>query len=403
MVLRSFRTGRRLGVWSLTLAFCLASTGIGHTRYLFWPNYGPMWNSYPPFRFEHNHSHKRPAPTEGAQSKIAARGPLQIIISIADQRISLYENGALIVHSSVSTGIPAHPTPLGIFSVISKQRWHRSNIYSAAPMPYMQRITWSGIALHAGELPGHPASHGCIRLHYDFAIQLWHLTKRGTRVIIAQSEVEPIEVTSPHLFAPKPNIASGPPTTAVDAAPKAMAEPVKAAAATAEANLESKPLDGVQAPDAHGSAPQKRQQISVFVSRKEGRLYVRKGFAPLFDAPVTIRDPERRLGTHVFTAMAFDPEDLVVRWTVVSLPEGSSEGEDKRVARRVPAKSAMKPAAIVRTPDHAIAALDRIEIPNSAIDRIFELLTPGSSLIVSDQGISNETGPDTDFIVLTPK
>jgi len=162
--------------------------------------------------------HKRPALTKTEQSKIAARDPLQIIISIVDQHIPLYENGALIAHSSVSAGIPAHPTPLVIFSVIAKQRWHRSNIYSAAPMAYMQRITWSGIALHADELPGHPASHGCIRLHYDFAIQLWRLTKRGTRVIIAQSEVEPIEVTSPRLFAPKPKIASGPPATAVDGA-----------------------------------------------------------------------------------------------------------------------------------------------------------------------------------------
>ena len=103
------------------------------------------------------------------------KGPLQIIISIADQQLSLYDNGAPIARSSVSTGVQGHPTPLGVFSVISKERWHRSNIYSGAPMPYMQRITWSGIALHAGVVPGHPASHGCIRLTNDFAIRLWHL------------------------------------------------------------------------------------------------------------------------------------------------------------------------------------------------------------------------------------
>jgi len=83
--------------------------------------------------------------------------------------------------------------PLGVFSVISKQRWHRSNIYSAAPMPYMQRITWSGIALHAGVVPEHPASHGGIRLKNDFAVRLWHLTKRGTRVIIAHGDVQPVD------------------------------------------------------------------------------------------------------------------------------------------------------------------------------------------------------------------
>ena len=98
------------------------------------------------------------------KSQEVAKGPLQIIISIADQRISVYDDGTLIARSSVSTGVQGHPTPLGVFSVIGKELWHRSNIYSAAPMPYMQRITWSGIALHAGVLPGHPASHGCIRL-----------------------------------------------------------------------------------------------------------------------------------------------------------------------------------------------------------------------------------------------
>ena len=136
------------------------------------------------------------------------KGPLQIIISIADQQLSLYDNGALIARSSVSTGVQGHPTPLGVFSVISKERWHRSNIYSGAPMPYMQRITWSGIALHAGVVPGHPASHGCIRLTNDFAIRLWHLAKRGTRVIIARDDVRPVEIANSHLFVSKPKAAS---------------------------------------------------------------------------------------------------------------------------------------------------------------------------------------------------
>jgi lipoprotein-anchoring transpeptidase ErfK/SrfK len=107
------------------------------------------------------------------------KGPLQVIISIADQKISVYDDGTLLARSSVSTGVQGHPTPVGVFSVLGKELWHRSNIYSAAPMPYMQRITWSGIALHAGLLPGHPASHGCIRLAKDFAVRLWHLTKRA--------------------------------------------------------------------------------------------------------------------------------------------------------------------------------------------------------------------------------
>jgi lipoprotein-anchoring transpeptidase ErfK/SrfK len=146
--------------------------------------------------------------TKEAAAQDPTKGPLQIIISIADQQLSLYDNGALIARSSVSTGVQGHPTPLGVFSVISKERWHRSNIYSGAPMPYMQRITWSGIALHAGVVPGHPASHGCIRLTNDFAIRLWHLAKRSTRVIIASHDIRPVEIANSHLFVSKPKAAS---------------------------------------------------------------------------------------------------------------------------------------------------------------------------------------------------
>ncbi len=174
------------------LAVCLLSAETpSHARSLFWSQPGFWFGDYP-YRRKRQHKHTESDLTKQRQSRGASKGPLQIIISIADQRISLYENGTLIAHSSVSTGVERHPTPLGVFSVIGKQKWHRSNIYSGAPMPYMQRITWSGIALHAGDLPGYPASNGCIRLTHDFAIRLWHLTKRGTRVIIAPRDVRPV-------------------------------------------------------------------------------------------------------------------------------------------------------------------------------------------------------------------
>ena len=102
-----------------------------------------------------------------------------IEVSISKQQLTLYENGAPVAHSPVSTGMAGHPTPTGIFSVIGKEIFHRSNIYSGAPMPYMQRITWSGVAMHAGVLPGYPASHGCIRLPHDFAVRLYGLTRHG--------------------------------------------------------------------------------------------------------------------------------------------------------------------------------------------------------------------------------
>jgi L,D-transpeptidase catalytic domain len=137
---------------------------------LFWPRYESWWGDHGAFRPKHQHPLPSSEPAEKAQPPEAPRSPLEIIISIADQRISLYNNGSLIARSVVSTGVRGHPTPLGV-SVIGKQRWHRSNIYSGAPMPHMQRITWSGVALREGVLPGHPASHGCIRLTKDFAIR----------------------------------------------------------------------------------------------------------------------------------------------------------------------------------------------------------------------------------------
>ena len=128
-------------------------------------------------------------------------GPLIINISIQNQRMKIYDSRGLYAESPVSTGMAGHLTPLGVFSVIEKQKWHRSNIYSGAPMPYMQRITWSGVAMHQGVLPGYPASHGCIRLPAAFAIKLWAWTQRGARVIITPGEISPSDFAHPKLIA----------------------------------------------------------------------------------------------------------------------------------------------------------------------------------------------------------
>jgi lipoprotein-anchoring transpeptidase ErfK/SrfK len=333
-------------------------------------------------------------------SKEVAKGPLLVIISIADQRISVYDNGALLAHSSVSTGVKGHPTPLGVFSVISKSKFHRSNIYSNAPMPFMQRITWSGIALHAGDLPGYPASHGCIRLKHDFAVQLFHLTKRGTRVIIAHDDIRPSEISRPQLFVPQPKLALASPQAVPPTQPPSGTVTADATEVSLSAN--AKQQEGAKAPDpAPGAAaPQKGAAITVFVSRKLGKLFVRQGFAPLFDVPVTIQDPAEPMGTHVFTAMDFQNDGAAIRWTVVTVPERSSHAQ-KAAAK--PHKGRVKETikTVAPTPNSANAALKRIEIPQDTAERIAQLLTPGSSLIISDYGISDETGADTDFIVLT--
>ena len=200
-------------------------------------------------------------------------------------------------------------------------------------MPYMQRITWSGIALHAGDLPGYPASHGCIRLKNDFAIRLWHLTKRGTRVIITHDDVRPVEISNPHLFLPKPKVASG--SAESGAANLAGSEIVAAAATYGQlvSNAETQEPAQVPASASAGAAPQKVVPISVFVSRKLSRLFVRQGFTPLFDAPVKIQNPAEPIGTHVFSAMEFQNEGATIRWTIVSIPEKAahSQGTSQRL------------------------------------------------------------------------
>jgi hypothetical protein len=383
-------------------AVFILPVSTAHAQFPFWPQYRSWWGDHAAFRHKHQHRHTKSESAKSAQSKDAPKGPLQIIISIADQRVSLYDNGALIARSPVSSGIQRHPTPLGVFSVISKQRWHRSNIYSAAPMPYMQRITWSGIALHAGVLPGHPASHGCIRLANGFANRLWHLTKRGTRVIIAHDDVQPVEITNPHLF--KPRTASGSPESRAATVVGASVNTAAAAHGPLLSNAETQEAINLQAPGSApaGVAPQKIVPISVFVSRKLSKLFLRRGFTPLFDVPVKIQNPEEPLGTHVFTAMEFQNDGAAIRWTVVSMPdEFGSMSKVSKKEREAPAKQITETALPVLLPNKANTALDRIEIPQDVVDRISELLTPASSVILSDYGISHETGKDTDFIVVT--
>jgi lipoprotein-anchoring transpeptidase ErfK/SrfK len=132
------------------------------------------------------------------------KGVHQIVVSIGTQRVTLFTNGVRVAQGPVSTGTASNPTPLGVFSVIEKDRYHRSNLYGNAPMFFMQRLTWSGVAMHEGPLPGYPASHGCIRLTRDFASRLWPTTRLGARVIVARSELAPVEFSHPALFVPKP-------------------------------------------------------------------------------------------------------------------------------------------------------------------------------------------------------
>jgi len=323
-------------------------------------------------------------------------------------------------------------------------------------MPYMERITWSGVALHEGGNLGHPASHGCIRMSHDFAMRLWALTRLGVRVIITGPELRPEEFADTHLFAHEETPTAPTPMASALAAPvtaklfktaqtldggnttDALHEDGKEAADTAPVRdaLDPPASTAADAPqpnapggtETHGAAPvaapdklpeaskpveiahASKAPIAILVSRKNQKIYVRQDFSPLFEAPISIEHPERPLGTHVFTAMEYLEDHASFRWNVVSLP-----GERAKVARRLEYETkfgryakatrreerAARPLSDPPPPQSPQQALARIEIPQDVIDRISRLIVPGSSLIVSDQGLGEETGEGTDFIVVT--
>ena len=368
---------------------------------------------------------------EAAKPDPIPEGPLTLVVSIANQHVTVFDRDTPIMESMVSTGIPGHPTPTGIFSVIEKQRYHASNIYSGAPMPYMQRITWSGIAMHQGVVPGHPASHGCIRLPEAFANRLFRTTKVGVRVLVTNHPVEPTEFSHPRLFTPAPAVAAADPrdafastlpatptgtkvaatdektTTAPASAGERISDafpsvstgtttPAPTASAKSSMPIIMAQFPAVPAPAPAAAGPEKPLPpgpISVFISRKEGKLFVRKGFQPVFEAPVTIDHPEQALGTHLFTAVSQKDDGSAMRWLEVSMPQERRVIERTRrgVHETLEAIPALNPSE----------ALDRISIPAETTARISEMLTPGASVIISDQGLGPETGRGTDFIVLT--
>jgi len=123
--------------------------------------------------------------------QVAPEGPVLLVVSLATQRAIIYRNGLPIGITTVSTGRPGHATPTGVFTVLERDVEHYSSLYNSAPMPYMQRITWGGVALHGGNLPGYPASHGCIRLPHEFAQLLFRVTRLGMTVVITRDAAVP--------------------------------------------------------------------------------------------------------------------------------------------------------------------------------------------------------------------
>lgn len=379
----------------------------------------------------------------------SVKDPLQLVISLSEQRLTVYQGDREVVTSRVSSGRKGYATPTGVFSILQKRRHHRSNIYSRAPMPFMQRLTWSGIALHgSNSVPDRPASHGCVRLPPAFAKQLFKFTERGAHVVVAESPSAPVEIRHDALFQPAPPprkdydtleaervlAAHGIETDEESEAEDDSDAPLRILITRRNGNERLKDIqrllnqlghdagdvDGLMGPDtasairrfqeAHGL--DKDELVSDTLIRelyrragrgepREGHIYVRQEMKPVFDAPVKIRDPDKSLGAHLLTAMHFEPGDRQTRWLKISL--GEEAAEPRREARAETGASTTDAAEMLDPlASSAEDALDRIEIPQEMRERIEAMLTPGSSVAISDGGISQETTPEgTDFVVLT--
>ena len=407
---------------------------------------------------------RRAQVTEATAPRQASE-PIMAIVSIKTQQVTLYDADGWILRAPVSTGTTERETPAGIFAVVEKKKDHRSNMYDDAWMPHLHRITWNGIALHGGPLPGYAASHGCVRLPFGFAERLFDKTRLGMRVIISPNDAAPVEFSHPALLVPNKEalaaaMARAEPLAreaaeavkAADEAKKAattaaretatltaslrklelsrtranvelaLADKALAAAKTDQAKVRAEDLrqkaalkaaelgtqfdtanadakskaaaaaakDAAKAAEtkkadatkAAGEAKLALEPVSIYISRATQKLYVRRnthkpapdGGGTVFDAtievPIKIRNPEKRIGTHVFTAMARNDSGL--RWSVVTIDDG----------------------------DDAKNALDRITIPQDVLDRVAPTALPRSSIIVSDEPLSAETNYRTEFVAV---
>ncbi len=550
-------------------------------------------------------------------SPLQISNPVIAVVSIKDQRISLYDASGAALRARVSTGQAGLETPSGVYALLQKEVDHHSNVYDDAAMPFMQRITWSGIALHAGELPGYPASHGCVRMPYSFAEQIFPMTRLGMRVIISPDDFAPVAISHSFLLKPSPadlQIVATPASfgsqsvssdadnpflpdvrkwpdreaelealksiaaAAVIAAEKATAraaelkatfdknsamhakaaralraadiarrsandqlgravgalaaaqiphstkteeqakakaiaaslsagqaldetrlaveaaesrlamaqadfdmsadnsprrtettrwldkqteelakaktllgageldkrkandrvadtdralfaasqphstkreEDARARASAIQTDADAKYADAAAhmddadsrfetARDEYNAAEGTRiattataqesirrtEPVSIFVSLKTKRLYLRQARAPVFDLPIAIDDPDKPIGTHVFTAVDYTDRGNDLRWTVVSIgrTNPSNAGKNRSVSLNADA-----PPTDAKT---ASTALDRLTMPPGLLKRISGYVWPGSSLIVSDEAMSSETGVATDFVVV---
>lgn len=380
-----------------------------------------------------------------------AKTPLQVVVSRDQQSLVVYDGDTVVATSKVSTGKAGHATPTGIFSILEKRRRHESNIYSNAPMPFMQRLTWSGIALHgSNHVPDYPASHGCVRLPGKFAASLFKMTGYGMHVVISDRPIAPVEVASEMLFQPSESRPKGPALSdvplrpaigefnqsAVEVAmtdkrpspvasdeekvpirilitrrgtqesvrdlqtllntlgydaglPDGFSGPATAAAIEAFQRAEGLPVEGKITPELIEAVFRKAGHSAPL----NGVLRVRRQFQPVFEAEVAIAEPEMALGTHLLQFQDLDTNTGQGKWFGMSLENRLPKTTKKRLGITAEGEPD-RPGALERT-------LSRITVPKDARERLAGLLANGSSLSITDTESGLETGEGTDFITVT--
>lgn len=221
------------------------------------------------------------------QPEASPEGPVVMIVSLPQQLVHVYRNGVEIGVSTCSTGKPGHRTPTGVFTILEKQRQHVSSIYKGAQMPNMERLTWGGVALHAGNLPGYPASHGCVRLPLKFSALLFEVTHVGTVVIIADERTQPANVLHPGLLLPK--------------------------VAETEARALSETIGGKKA-HSPWEATVRYPVSSVVISRADSRAHVTRDGVLEGSYHVDIINPRKPIGTHVYSLVGPAADGSGLTW-----------------------------------------------------------------------------------------